>query len=57
METDKVCFIAKYSGHKCSIFFSKVLVILYFASCEFGCKKEWKLYKHLPTISIFKTKL
>jgi len=29
IEPDTVCFIAKYSGRKCSIFFSTVLVILY----------------------------
>jgi len=57
IEPDKVCFIAKYSGHKCSIFFSKVLVILYLQVVTLAAGGNGSYTNISLPLAFFKTKL
>jgi hypothetical protein len=55
IEPDIACFIAKYSGHKCSIFFSKVLVVLYLQVVSLAAGGNGKYTNISPPSAFFKT--
>jgi len=57
IEPDIVCSIAKCSGHKCSIFFSKVLVILYLQVASLAAVENGSYTNISPPLAFFKTKL
>jgi len=57
IEPDMVCSIAKCSGHKCSIFFSKLLVILYLQVESLAAGGNGSCTNISPPLAFFKTKL
>jgi len=57
IEPGIVCFIAKCSGHKCSIFFSKLLVILRLQVVSLAAGGNGSYTNISPPLAFFKTKL